>query len=146
MNQISRLALLIAAVASLPAAKAGAQMKVSYGDAPAPVRAVAPLPMDQVEKLPEYKGDLGDFLGRNLEYPDSARENHVEGITTLEFTVAASGLLQDLRVQQSSGHALLDNEAMRIFGTMQKTPQWNPGFQNGRAVPVRYVLPITFKL
>ncbi len=148
MNRTIRasLLLLLAAVAATPATKVSAQMKVSYGDAPVTAKPMVALRMNQVDKLPEYKGYLIEFMSKNLEYPDSAREARMEGTTTLEFTVTATGVLQNLRVSQSSGHELLDNEAIRLFSPMQTTSRWYPGTLNGRAVPVLYSLPITFKL
>lgn len=147
MNRTIRTAILIfGATSAISATKASAQMKVNYGDAPVAAKPIAALRMNQVDKLPEYKGDLIGFMSQNLEYPDSAREARMEGTTTLEFTVTATGLIQNLRVGQSSGFELLDNEALRLFNPMQSAPRWSPGSLNGRAVPVLYSLPITFKL
>ena len=36
-----------------------------------------------------------------------------------------------------------DEEAMRVINSL---PDWNPGKQNGHAVPVWYTVPVIFKL
>lgn len=146
MNRFSRFAISIALIAAFPALQARAQMKVSYENTPRPAKQAPALHMEDVDQLPEYNGDLGGFLSQELQYPDSAREAGVQGVTTLEFIVAADGILQNVHISQSSGHALLDNEALRLFREMQTSPKWKPGSRNGRPVPVIYTLPVTFKL
>ena len=37
----------------------------------------------------------------------------------------------------------LDKEALRVIKTM---PKWKPGKQRGKAVRVKYTVPVTFKL
>ncbi|MBP3614505.1 MAG: TonB family protein, partial [Bacteroidaceae bacterium] len=44
---------------------------------------------------------------------------------------------------KSSGDVYLDKEALRVVKTM---PKWNPGKQAGKAVRVRFTLPVSFRL
>ena len=56
------------------------------------------------------------------------------------FTVAETGKIKDVRVLQSD-EASLNQEAERIVSEM---PDWIPGKQRGRPVPVKYTVPIRF--
>jgi len=56
--------------------------------------------------------------------------------------VDEKGNLSDIKVAKSVD-ASLDAEAVRVVKSM---PRWNPGMQNGKAVKVRYTLPVTFRL
>ncbi len=50
--------------------------------------------------------------------------------------------MYDVKVLRSVSPSL-DAEAIRVVGNM---PKWEPGMQKGQAVPVKYTLPITFRL
>jgi TonB family protein len=98
-----------------------------------------------VEEMPAYKGGLeamSSFLGSNIQYPESARKNGTEGTVFTQFIVNTDGSMSDITVMQGIG-AGCDEEAVRVLKTM---PPWTPGMQNGKAVRVRFVLPIKFKL
>ena len=50
----------------------------------------------------------------NLNYPAQARANALTGSLRLLATIAADGDLEDVRVLETSGHAVLDEAAVRI--------------------------------
>jgi protein TonB len=103
----------------------------------------APAPVRFVEQMPEFSGDLPSWLHDHLRYPDDAREANVEGRVGIEFIVSEDGSISNVKVVRSAGSASLDAEAVRVVKSM---PRWKPGKQQGRAVPVIFTLPITFKL
>ena len=74
-----------------------------------------------------------------LVYPQQSRRDEHTGAVTLGFLIGADGTVRDSRVDQSSGHVLLD-EAARA-GIAKCT--FKPAMENGVAVehwtPVRYV-------
>jgi len=74
-----------------------------------------------------------------LEYPQQSRRDEHTGAVTLGFLIGTDGTVRDSRVDQSSGHVLLD-EAARV-GIAKCT--FRPAMENGVAVeswsPVRYV-------
>jgi hypothetical protein len=41
-------------------------------------------------------------------------------------------------------HSLLDKEALRVVKLT--SGKWKPGWQNGKAVPVQFLLPVAFVL
>lgn len=102
-------------------------------------------PFTIVEQQPEYPGGmtaLGDFLNKNLKYPPAATSAGVSGRVYISFVVNTDGSLTDLQVLKGIGFGC-DEEAIRV---MQKMPHWRPGKQSGRAVRVKYNLPISFTL
>lgn len=96
-----------------------------------------------VEQMPVFDGDLPAFLSGNLKYPEEAKKNGTEGRVIVQFIIRKDGSVTDSEVIRSSGAKSLDDEALRVVGQM---PKWKPGKQQGKAVNVSYVLPITFKL
>ena len=104
-------------------------------------------PYTYVEQMPTFPGGeekLFEFLSNNLKYPPFARENNIIGTVFLTFVVSEEGRISEVQVLRGiAGGAVCDAEAKRVVESM---PPWKPGKQNGRAVPVRYNLPIKFKL
>lgn len=102
-------------------------------------------PVLHAEIMPEFPGGMAawsKFLNKNLIYPSMARENGVQGRVTVSFVVEKNGQISALKVLSGIG-AGCDEEAMRVI---KKSPLWKPGFQNGKAVRVAYVIPIVFRL
>ena len=50
----------------------------------------------------------------NLNYPDAARRQQLEGELVLDVAVRADGSVADVTVLRSSGHKMLDDGAVRI--------------------------------
>jgi TonB family protein len=61
---------------------------------------------------------------------------------TVSFVIDKTGKVIHGRIERGVS-AELDAEALRIISIM---PNWEPGMQNFKAVKVRYILPITFRL
>ena len=100
---------------------------------------------DVVEKMPSFPGGhqaLFDYLEKNIKYPANAVKNKIQGRVIVQFTVDEKGRLSDIKVVKSV-EPYLGAEAVRVVKSM---PRWNPGMQNGKAVKVRYTLPVTFRL
>lgn len=96
-----------------------------------------------VEDMPEFKGNVSEYLGRNLRYPEAARDQNKEGRAIIQFIVDKDGKVRDAKVVKSSGTPALDEEGLRVVRAM---PEWEPGRQGGVAVPVYFTLPIQFVL
>ena len=98
-----------------------------------------------VEKMPEFAGGqaaLLRYLQKNLRYPATALAAQAEGRVFLSFVVQADGTIADVTILKGLGYGL-DEEAQRVVRQM---PAWTPGYQSKHAVPVRFTLPITFKV
>ena len=83
---------------------------------------------------------LLDFLKTNVQYPESAKKAGISGRVTAQFIVGSDGACRDFKVIRGVSPDL-DAEALRVLGLM---PKWNPGKQDGKTVPVRYTIPISF--
>ena len=98
-----------------------------------------------VETMPSFRGGqqkLFEFIGNNVVYPQEAKEAGIEGKVFVEFYIEKDGTVTDGKVLKGIGYGC-DEEALRVIGLM---PKWYPGKQRGKAVRVRYTLPINFKL
>ena len=98
-----------------------------------------------VEQNPSFPGgeaELMKWLHKNLKYPPVAQENGIQGKVYIQFVVNKDGSIVDPKIIRSAD-ASLDKEAMRV---VQAMPKWTPGKQRGKAVRVRFTLPVTFRL
>ena len=94
-----------------------------------------------VEQMPEYPGGM-DALSRYLERKvvDSPMKGKAGGLVTIGFTVTEAGKVTNVQVLESDQPSL-NKEAERIVSEM---PDWIPGKQRGKPVPVRYSVPVRF--
>lgn len=98
-----------------------------------------------VEDMPSFPGGeakLFEYLGKNIKYPQIAKEAGISGIVYVNFVVGTSGNITDVKVLRGIGGGC-DEEAIRVVKNM---PQWSPGKQRGKPVKVSYNLPIRFSL
>ncbi len=98
-----------------------------------------------VEDKPGFPGGdaaMYQYLGKNINYPSQARRMGIEGRVFVQFVVNQDGSISDVQAIKGIG-AGCDEEAERVIKSM---PKWKPGKQRGRAVKVRMVLPVFFKL
>jgi TonB family protein len=100
----------------------------------------------QPDQQPSFLGNWNKFLAKNLQYPDKCQEMRQEGKTMLQFTVLETGLIDDIRIIQSSGYKLLDEEAIRVARIMQGKVYWKPGRKNGTEIRAFFKVPVTFRL
>ena len=97
-----------------------------------------------VQNMPEFPGKtsgLLEYLQKNVKFPQTLEDSDIEGTVAVSFIVRKDGSIDDVKVMRSV-HPDLDAEAKRVVEAM---PKWNAGTQNGKAVNVRYVLPIKFE-
>ena len=95
--------------------------------------------------MPSFPGgevELFRYLGQNVKYPRLARESKITGLVIVRFVVDKEGNITNIQVMRGIGGGC-DEEAVRV---VEGIPKWEPGVQNGRAVPVVFNLPIRFTL
>ena len=95
------------------------------------------------EQMPSFPGGveaLMQYISENLRYPNT--EEDVTGRVVISLIVEKDGSLSDFKVVRSLD-PVFDEEALRVVRSM---PRWTPGTQNGKAVQVRYNIPVTFRL
>jgi len=82
------------------------------------------------------------YIQDNLNYPEEAKDQGIEGKVFVQFIVSTDGKLTNVAAVKGIGGGC-DEEAVRV---VMKSLPWIPGLQNGKKVKVRMILPITFKL
>ena len=98
-----------------------------------------------VDQMPEFPGGmeaLEAFIKDNIHYPDSAKNNNMQGRVLVSFVVNKDGSIADPVVIRSADH-IFDNEAITVIRSM---PNWIPGKMNGETVRVQFTVPVTFRL
>ena len=99
-----------------------------------------------VEQMPEFPdggmAGLMEYFKKNLRYPEEAKKAGMQGRVVVQFLINKNGAISDASVLRSVDR-LLDAEAVRLVRSM---PKWKPGMQKGKAVTVKYTLPVQFRL
>lgn len=119
---------------------------------PAPPPAAAPpsAPRGQADArasmapLVIRSSDWGGRIGNNWlpEYPQAARANNLEGTVRLEVLISRDGKPRRVRVVRSSGHASLDEAALRAVWLWRFKP---PRYEGLPVDNVTVDVPITFR-
>ena len=100
----------------------------------------------EAEVQPEFSGGIASmyrYLGKNTEYPKDAAKQNIMGSVITSFVVCEDGTLCDFKVIRGV-YPSIDKEALRVVEGM--SGKWQPGWQRGRKVKVKYNLPINFTL
>ncbi len=99
-----------------------------------------------VEQMPEFPdggmAGLMEYFKKNLRYPEEAKKAGTQGRVVVQFLINKNGAISDANVLRSVDR-LLDAEAVRLVRSM---PKWKPGMQKGKAVTVKYTVPVLFSL
>jgi protein TonB len=102
------------AKAEPPAAPPAVTARVDPAPAPA-VPAASAQPAPEVGTLAQYRLQVITAARNFKRYPRVATENNWEGDVVVRMAVGANGRLAALTVQSSSGHAVLDQQALEMF-------------------------------
>ena len=97
------------------------------------------------EEMPEFPGGMQEcmkWLGKNIKYPTTAQEKGIQGRVIVQFVVERDGSITEPKVVRGVDPDL-DKEALRVISIM---PNWKPGMQKGKAVRVKYTLPVAYRL
>ena len=98
-----------------------------------------------VEEMPAFPGGeqkLMEYVGKNIKYPQIARESGIQGRVFVGFVVEPDGSVSNVKLLRGIGGGC-DEEAMRVIKNM---PKWKPGKLQGKAVRTQFNLPIQFVL
>lgn len=93
-------------------------------------------PQSQIEAVPNYRSNPLP------EYPYLARQKHWEGVVWLLVDVSSKGWVDDLRIEKSCGHRILDRTAKRTVSRWQ----FSPATRAGLAVSSQVRIPVRFRL
>jgi TonB family protein len=115
--------------------------------------------VDKVHTLPVYPGCeragstreaqfaclnqmIRTLIGRNVRYPEVARQKVIEGRVWIAFVIDKEGYAGEVWVERSVD-PLLDQEALRVIKML---PRMTPATVDGKPVNLRYSIPINFRL
>lgn len=102
---------------------------------PAPVAEPA-TPIETAPSAPGYKSM------KTVPYPRIAAQQRMEGTVILRVLVGADGVPQEIQIDKSSGHAVLDRAARDAVMKWR----FEPGTRNGEPFAAYGLVPIAFKL
>jgi protein TonB len=95
-----------------------------------------------VDVMPEFDGNVYQFIKNNLRYPQMAVDNRTEGTVGLSFIIEKDGSIGEINVLRDIGDGCA-KEAVRVLKSM---PKWKPGLNHGQPVRVFFTLPVKFTL
>lgn len=84
------------------------------------------------------------FIYHNLRYPPVSRQHSIEGTVVISFHIGANGLVdrESIRCVRDIGGGF-GEEGVRIIRLMADLGmRWQPATRGGKAIPVRYNVPI----
>lgn len=99
----------------------------------------------KVEQKPVFPGGekaMFQYITSNTKYPDIPKENQIQGKVYVQFVIGVDGSVSNATVLMGVD-PYLDAEALRVVNSL---PKWEPGKQRGKAVPVSFIIPISFKM
>lgn len=117
-----------------------------------PTAPVAPTPSydnsvhpERVDVSAEFPGGINkarEFIANNLQYPEEAEENEVEGTVRAKFVIEKDGSLTNIQIEKKLGYGC-DEEVIRV---LKRMPKWKPAKLNGETVRSQFAMPISFRL
>ena len=82
------------------------------------------------------------YIYQNIQYPPLALKQRINGRVICSFIVNEDGSISDVTLVQGV-YIFLDEEVLRVVRSM---PLWNPALQDGKAVKIKYIMPVVFSL
>jgi periplasmic protein TonB len=106
-----------AAPAATPSPAAPAAPPAPAAGAPGPMAKVDPQPGAQLDRgtLADYERELRVVAAKYKRYPRVAMDNNWEGTVEVSMVIGANGLISSVSIRTSSGHQLLDKQAIEMF-------------------------------
>ncbi len=95
-----------------------------------------------VDQMPDFKGNLFQYLRDNLNYPRQAIDNYTSGTVVVQFVVEKDGSIGNIKILNPVGDGCTE-EAIRVVKSM---PAWKPGKNHGEPVRVLFNLPVKFRI
>ncbi|MGZ5283559.1 MAG: energy transducer TonB [Bacteroidia bacterium] len=93
---------------------------------------------DKAPQFPNYES----YLQNHINYPDYAISNNIQGTIFVMVKINETGKVVGAEIIKGIGGGC-DQEALRVIKSM---PDWLPGLQNGKPVPVKCVLRVKMLL
>jgi TonB family protein len=101
---------------------------------------------NRTEVAPQFAGgqsDLDAYINDNIEYPQDAIDNNIEGTVNVQFAVDEKGNVSNISTVGNKLGYGLEEEAIKVISRM---PKWSPGQVKGKSVKTWRMLPINYQL
>lgn len=83
-----------------------------------------------------------EYIEKNMKYPQTAKNNGIEGVVSVVFTVKADGSIGNIKIKRMVDPDL-EGEAIRLVKLM---PAWTPASDNGTPVESSAEVDVNFSL
>lgn len=102
----------------------------------------------ELDVLPEFKGtsdsnlisvEIGKYIARKMYYRFKTYRS--SGVVCISYIVNEKGRIENIDILKGANEEL-DKIAYRLI---KKMPRWKPGIKDGKAVKVKYNIPLNFK-
>ena len=97
----------------------------------------------RAEVSPNYGGNLESYIQDNIQYPQDAIDNNIEGTVQVQFAVDENGKVTNVSTLGNKLGYGLEEEAIKVVSAM---PKWTPGQVKGKKVKTWRTLPIVYQL
>lgn len=115
---------------------------------PAPIEPLPPYDNtghpEQVDIPAEFPGGINkarQFIANNVQYPDEAVEEGVNGTVRVKFTIEIDGSISNIQIVQKLGYGC-DEEVIRV---LKRMPRWTPAKLKGKYVRSYFTMPVSFR-
>jgi protein TonB len=98
--------------------------------------------VDTPAGFPPAKGDLKAYFAREMVYPETAKQQNIQGTVYVQCTIMRDGSMRDVKLLKGVSPEL-DQEALRLVRNMKG---WVPGKNNGQVVNSKTNLVVRFRL
>jgi protein TonB len=98
------------------------------------------LPFSQV--MPKFKGDIVKYVADSLQFI-AINNEQVQGHVYVSFIIDTAGNICRPIISQPYEKGKITRVEQEVLKVVSHMPKWIPGYQNGKAVPVRYEIPVT---
>jgi protein TonB len=95
----------------------------------------------QAEPVNGYD-ELYAYFNKNLSYPREALRDSIQGAVVVVFIVNVNGSAENIEVRNPLGDAF----GKQVVDMIARMPPWKPATLNGKPVPSRITLPLTFQI
>ncbi len=97
---------------------------------------------DSAPSFPGGQNALDSYISKNMNYPQPAIDNGIEGVVNVAFSVKSDGSIGSIKIVRMIDPDL-EQEAIRLVKNM---PKWTPAEKNGSAVDEVVTIPVKFTL
>lgn len=101
-------------------------------------------PEDSIRQCAESQ--LLGIIAKNIQYPEEARQQNIEGTVVTTFVVERDGKISNLKTLKDIGGGC-GPEAIRVLSALNEAGlRWRPALVAGKPVRMRQALPLRFRL